>query len=207
MRFTASLPVTYSDLVCLTIGVRVLFHRHLHCSTRVNSTYYPGERFSSLRCNDQSTRVERWRCRLDNTQTLVDKQVKPGYTICKEAVNGQITTILMGIIRWTDWVSRYRSMWFMHRPCHRHIKHTFIYGGMIILIISLWNDHFIKFQPFCMCAEVTTMPLYKLNLDLTKTICYLYGLGVSEQALLPEFLFYRLFPKMYIRSFWSPIPN
>ena len=38
---------------------------------------------------------------------------------------------------------------FMHRPCHRHIKHTFIYGGMIILIISLWNDHFIKFQPFC----------------------------------------------------------
>lgn len=37
--------------------------------------------------------------RLDNTQTFVDKQVKPGYTICKEAVNGQITTILMGIIR------------------------------------------------------------------------------------------------------------
>ncbi len=36
--------------------------------------------------------------RLDNTH-LVDKQVKPGYTICKEAVNGQITTILMGIIR------------------------------------------------------------------------------------------------------------
>ncbi len=33
---------------------------------------------------------------LVNTQTLVDKQVKPGYTTCKEAVNGQITTILMG---------------------------------------------------------------------------------------------------------------
>jgi len=37
--------------------------------------------------------------RLVNTQTLVDKQVKSGYTICKEAVNEQITTILMGIIR------------------------------------------------------------------------------------------------------------
>ena len=36
---------------------------------------------------------------LVNTQTLVDKQVKSGYTTCKEAVNGQITTILMGIIR------------------------------------------------------------------------------------------------------------
>ena len=78
------------------IYIIVLSNWHLHRSTRVNSPYHLGERISSLLCNDLFTRVERWKCQLVNTQTLVDKQVKPGYTTCKEAVNGQITTILMG---------------------------------------------------------------------------------------------------------------
>ena len=72
--------------ICYPIYIIVLTNRHLHRSTQVSSLYYVGRQVSSLLCNDPFTRVERWRCRLVNTQTLVDKQVKSGYTTCKEAV-------------------------------------------------------------------------------------------------------------------------
>ena len=81
---------------CYPIYIIVLANWHLHRSTRMNRSLHPDELTCPPRWYGLFIRVERWKCQLVNTQTLVDKQVKPGYTACKEAVNGQINTILMG---------------------------------------------------------------------------------------------------------------
>lgn len=59
LLFTCCLYIMLLISMAFDTFIRVLFYRHLHRSTRVNSTYHPGEQVGSPRCNDLFTRVER----------------------------------------------------------------------------------------------------------------------------------------------------